>query len=183
MSNLIVLLPSSDASRPGGWEAEPVAFALFGRKSEAPEIGQALLEALPQADVTVLVVAALDTLLLNAKLPPVTGPRLRRILPSVVEEHLIQDSQACHIAIDPVPLESDERCLAVLDREWFASVIERFVQTGHRRLRAVTLVPCIPAPRMPVRERVDSASDEDEPASAIVAPPEPPASVLIVRSA
>lgn len=183
MSSLIVLLPSSDVSRLGEREAEPLSFALFGRKSEVPEIGQALLGALPQADVTVLVVAARDTLLLNAKLPPVAGPRLRRILPSVVEEYLIQDPQACHIAIDPVPLDSDERCLAVLDREWFASVVERFAQSGHRRLRAVPLVHCIPVREVPARELEDLTSDEDDTASASVALPEPPASVLIVRSA
>jgi general secretion pathway protein L len=182
MSSLIVLLPSSDVSRPEGWEAEPLAFALFGRKSEVPEIGQALLEALPQVDATVLVVAARDTLLLNAKLPPVTGPRLRRILPGVVEEYLIQDSQACHIAIDPMPLDSDERCLAVLDREWFASVIERFAQAGHRRLRAVPLVHCIPIPEVPAREQEDLALDEDDTASVGGVLSEPAASVLIVRS-
>jgi len=167
MSSLIVLLPSSDVLGPGGWEAAPMPFALFGRKGEVLNTGQAPFEALPPADVTVLVVAARDTLLLNAKLPPVTGPRLRRVLPNVVEEYLIQDAQACHIAIDSTPLDADERCLAVLDRDWFAGVIERFARAGHRRLRAVPLVHCIPTSEDAAsvlivrRDRIKEASTHD----------------------
>ncbi|KLU24866.1 hypothetical protein EOS_17870 [Caballeronia mineralivorans PML1(12)] len=148
MSSLIVLLPSSDALAPRGWEATPMPFVLLDRKGAALRAGSALLDALPKADVTVLVVAARDTLLLNAKLPPVTGPRLRRVLPNVVEEHLIQDAQHCHIAIDPLPLATGERCVAVIDRDWFSSVIDRFCENGHRRLRAVPLIHCIPLPEV-----------------------------------
>lgn len=144
MLNLIVLLPSSDVLGPAGWDATPLPFSLLGRNGEALQTGQALFDSLPQGDATVLVVAARDTLLLNAKLPPVGGPRLQRVLPNVVEEHLIRDSQGCHIAIDPSPLDSDERCLAVVDREWFAAVLDRFSRAGHRRLRAVPLIHCIP---------------------------------------
>jgi general secretion pathway protein L len=169
MSSLIVLLPSSDVLGPGGWVQAPMSFALFGRKNEVRDIGQAPFEALPVADTTVLVVAARDTLLLNAKLPPVTGPRLLRVLPNVVEEYLIQDSQACHIAIDPAVLDSGERCLAVLDRTWFASVIERFARAGHRRLRAVPLVHCIPVPEASAQQQSATASNELPQAGATIA--------------
>jgi general secretion pathway protein L len=145
MSSLIVLLPSSDALAPGGWEATPMPFALLGRKGEALRTGRTPFEGLPKAGQTILVVAARDTLLLNAQLPQVTGLRLRRALPNVVEEHLIQDAQRCHIAIDPVVLDSGERCLAVIDRDWFASILAGFAEAGHRRIRAVPLIHCLPA--------------------------------------
>lgn len=144
MSNLIVMLPSSDACAPNEWEATPMPFALLDRTGEALRVGLALFDALPKALATVLVVAARDTLLVNVALPPVAGPKLRRVLPNVVEEFLIEDAQRSHIAIAPMPNDSGERCAAVVDREWFASVIERFAGAGHRRLRAVPLIHCIP---------------------------------------
>ncbi|MBC8750754.1 MULTISPECIES: type II secretion system protein GspL [Paraburkholderia] len=142
MSSLIVLLPSSDMGVANGGAMMP--FALFDREGKALRAGLAAMDALPRAHVTVLILVARDALLLNVTLPPVTGARLRRILPNVVEEFLIQDAQRSHIAIDPTPQDSGVRCAAVVDREWFASVIERFTGAGHRRLRAVPLIHCIP---------------------------------------
>jgi general secretion pathway protein L len=146
MSSLIVLLPPGEAPGlgPGGWGTALLPYALVGHTGEVLELGLKPFEALPRASTTVLIVAARDTLLLHAKLPPVTGPRLQRMLPNVVEEYLIRDAQRCHIAIDPTPGGSGERCLAVIDRDWFASVIAQFVQAGHKRLRAVPLIHCIP---------------------------------------
>jgi general secretion pathway protein L len=163
VSSLIVLLPSSDRVAPGGWEATPMLFALLGRKGEMLRSGQVPFDALPQAGETVLLVAARDTLMLHAKLPPVTGPRLRRVLPNVVEEHLIQDPQRCHVAVDPVlpTAASDLRCLAVIDREWFVSVIERFAEAGHRRVRAVPLIRCIPLPEAAAPAGPDAGLDAE----------------------
>jgi general secretion pathway protein L len=123
MSSLIVLLPSSDVLAPGGWEVTPMPFALLGRKKEVLRTGRTPFEGLPKAAETILVVAA---------------------LPNVVEEYLIQDAQRCHIAIDPAALDSGERSLAVIDRDWFASILARFGEAGHRRLRAVPLIHCLP---------------------------------------
>ena len=150
MSSLIVLLPSSDVLAPGGWEATPMPFALLGRRGEALRTGRTSFDGLPTAAETILVVAARDTLLLNAELPQISGPRLRRALPNVVEEYLIQDAQRCHIAIDPAALDSGERCLAVIDRDWFASILARFSEAGHRRLRAVPLIHCLPVGEPPL---------------------------------
>ncbi|CAB3749213.1 type II secretion system protein GspL [Paraburkholderia humisilvae] len=146
MSSLIVLLPSADAQTAGAHDVDamPLHFALIHRGGETLRVGQAPLAELPHALATVLIVAARDTLLLKVTLPPVTGPRLKRVLPNVVEEHLIQDAQRSHIAVGPDAGEPGERCAAIVDREWFAGVIERFVAAGHRKLRAVPLIHCIP---------------------------------------
>lgn len=181
MSSLIVLLPSSDVLAPGGWDVTPMPFALLGRRGDVMEVGHKGFDSLPKAGETVLVVAARDTLLVNAKLPPITGSRLRRLLPNVVEEHLIQDAQCCHVAIDPAKGSTDERCLAVIDRKWFASVLERFAQGGHRAVRAVPLIHCIPlSVRIEGSAKAEGTADtasessEDDNAERI-------ASVLIVR--
>ncbi len=144
MATLIVLLPSGEAGSSDAWAATPMPFALLDRDGAVRRTGQAALDALPRVGATVLVLAARDTLLLNVKLPPVTGARLRRALPNVVEEHLIQDAQRAHIALDPAPLETGERCLAVIDKTGFAAVLAHFSAAGHRRLRAVPLIRCIP---------------------------------------
>jgi general secretion pathway protein L len=146
MSSLIVLLPSADAQAASadGIDAMPMPFALLDRSGETTRTGHAPIGELPRAITTVLVVAARDTLLLKVNLPPVTGPRLRRVLPNVVEEHLIQDAQSSHVAVGPDADPQGERCAAIVDRDWFAGVIDRFAAAGHRKLRAVPLVHCIP---------------------------------------
>ncbi|HEY4350338.1 MAG TPA: type II secretion system protein GspL [Paraburkholderia sp.] len=160
MSSLIVLLPSADAQAASadGFDAMPMPFALLDRSGETTRAGHASLAELPRAMTTVLVVAARDTLLLKINLPPVTGPRLRRVLPNVVEEHLIQDAQGSHIAIGPDADPQGERCAAIIDRDWFAGVIERFAAAGHRKLRAVPLVHCIPLLDAP--QAADQAAKE-----------------------
>jgi general secretion pathway protein L len=77
---------------------------------------------------------------------------LRRALPNIVEEHLIQDAQRSHIAVAPEAAagasadagSAGERYAAVIERDWFAAVVDRFLSAGHRKLRAVPLLHCIP---------------------------------------
>ncbi|MDQ7981652.1 type II secretion system protein GspL [Paraburkholderia sp. SARCC-3016] len=160
MSSLIVLLPSADAHAASaeGVDAMPMPFALLDRSGEITRAGYAALAGLPRAPSTVLIVAARDTLLLKVNLPPVAGPRLRRVLPNVVEEHLIRDAQNSHVAVGPDSDQQGERYAAVVEREWFAGVIERFTAAGHRKLRAVPLVHCIPLPE--ALQAADQHADE-----------------------
>lgn len=148
MSTLIVMLPSSQALDADAWASLTLPFALLARDGAILHTGQSRFEALPKAGATVLVLSASDTLMLHLILPPVTGPRLRRLLPNLVEDHLIRDAQHCHIALDPVPLASGERCVAAIDRAWFAQLLEQFSQAGHGALRVVPLLYCIPLPTL-----------------------------------
>ncbi|GAB2916144.1 type II secretion system protein GspL [Paraburkholderia jirisanensis] len=146
MASLIVLLPAGwggDAAADADQVALP--FALLDGKGELLDSGRAPFSTLPsKSDATVLIVAARDVQLLLAQLPPVTGVRLQRILPNMVEERLLEDPQRCHIAIGPETGTPGERCLAVVRRGWLAAVLERFAQAGHKRLRVVPLLYCIP---------------------------------------
>ncbi|CAB3643543.1 hypothetical protein LMG24238_00503 [Paraburkholderia sediminicola] len=145
MSTVIVLLPARDAFVTHDWDTYPFPFALASRNGDrAIETGFATLKTLPSGTSTVLIVAARDTLMLATTLPPAQGVRLRRMLPNVVEEHLMQDAQQCHFAIAPAARGEAMRCIAVVDRGWFGMVLDRFAEAGHRRVRAVPLAQCLP---------------------------------------
>jgi general secretion pathway protein L len=147
LSTLIVLLPPRDpAVRSEEWQLPELPFLLLDKRGATQRAGRAMLGLLPRASATVLVVAARDLLLTAAALPPLKGPRLRQALPNVVEDQLIQDPQTCHIAVDPKPLASGRRVLAVIDRGWFRFVLDAFANAGHRNVKAVPAMRCLPVP-------------------------------------
>ncbi|SAK39683.1 type II secretion system protein L [Caballeronia catudaia] len=147
MSTLIVLLPPRDpAVRSEEWHLPDLPFLLLDKRGEPQRAGRAALGLLPRATSTVLIVAARDTLLLAASVPPLKGPRLRQALPNVVEDQLIQDPQTCHIAVDPVDLADGKRVVAVIDRGWFRFVLGAFSGAGHRNVKAVPAMRCLPVP-------------------------------------
>jgi general secretion pathway protein L len=147
LSTLIVLLPPRDpAVRSEEWHLPDLPFLLLDKRGEPQRVGRAALGLLPRATATVLIVAARDTLLLAAAMPPLKGPRLRQALPNVVEDQLIQDPQTCHIAVDPVALADGRRVLAVIDRGWFRFVVGAFAAAGHRNVKAVPAMRCLPVP-------------------------------------
>ena len=59
------------------------------------------LEALPAMKTTVLLFDARDVTLIPVKLPPLSGTRLMRALPNLVEDALLQDVNSCAIALGP----------------------------------------------------------------------------------
>jgi len=145
LSTLIVLLPPRDpAVRSEEWNLPELPFLLLDKRDVTQRAGRAALSLLPRASATVLIVAARDLLLTAAQMPPLKGPRLRQALPNVVEDQLIQDPQTCHIAVDPVALASGRRVLAVIDRGWFRFVLEAFANAGHRNVKAVPAMRCLP---------------------------------------
>lgn len=145
MISLVVLLPPSGRVAAEKLASVPLAYARIDAAGRSVEQGVAVVGELPHSDMTVAVLSACDTLLLAASLPPVTGVRLQRVLPNLVEDQLVQDPQRSHICVDPVPAPDGGRYLAVVDRNWFASVIAVFAREGRGRLKAVPLTRCIPA--------------------------------------
>jgi general secretion pathway protein L len=135
---------------------------LLDRRRQVMRAGRAALSSLPHAGTLILQFAARDLLMLRVALPPVKGARLMQALPNIIEDHLIQDAQTCHIAVDPMPTthgaDDAERIVAVVDRNWFRFVLAAFSEAGYRQIRAVPLTRCLPA--------ADEASDASTDASA-----------------
>jgi general secretion pathway protein L len=96
--------------------------------------------------------------------PPLKGPRLRQALPNVVEDQLIQDPQTCHVAVDPVALADGRRVVGVIDRGWFRFVLGAFSGAGHRNVKAVPAMRCLPVPAAaPVEEGAEGEKTEAPP--------------------
>lgn len=87
------------------------------------------LDALPPLKSVTLVFDARDVTLLRAKVPPLSGVRLRQALPNIVEDLLLQDAQQCALAVGPKTGEG-ERLVAVIDRGWLELVVGAFERKG-----------------------------------------------------
>ncbi|WP_413187383.1 type II secretion system protein GspL [Paraburkholderia sacchari] len=145
MSTLIVLMPPRDpAVHSQEWQLPELPFVLLDKAGQTQRAGRAALGLLPKASATVLLIAARDLLVVAAAVPPLKGPRLRQALPNVVEDHLIQDPQTCHLALDPARLPGGMQTVAAVDRGWFRFLVEGFTGSGHRNLRAVPVARCLP---------------------------------------
>ncbi|MCY0389190.1 type II secretion system protein GspL [Robbsia sp. Bb-Pol-6] len=149
MSTLTVLLPPRDAAlSPQAWQLPALRFVLTDRRGRTLRTGEAPLTLLPPARTTVLIVAARDVLLVDAVVPPLAGPRLRQALPNIVEDQLLPDGPPPHIALGPAPAglrkTAARRTLAAIDRGWLRFLHESFTAAGHRTIRAVPIVACLP---------------------------------------
>lgn len=87
------------------------------------------LDALPPLKSVTLVFDARDVTLLRAKVPPLSGARLRQALPNIVEDLLLQDAQQCAFAVGPKTGDG-ERLVAVIDRGWLELVVGAFERKG-----------------------------------------------------
>lgn len=89
------------------------------------------LEAMPSVKSAVLIFDARDVTLIAAKVPPLSGARLQRALPNLVEDSLLQDAHACAFALGP-RLGDDRRMVAVIDRGWLEFVVGAVGRRGVR---------------------------------------------------
>ncbi len=111
-ASLVVMLPAPESSGGVGW-------------------ARASLEALPAVKSAVLIFDARDVTLMPVKLPPLSGARLARALPNLVEDALLQDAQGCAYALGP-RLPDERRLVAVIDRSWLEFVVGAIERRGVR---------------------------------------------------
>ncbi|WP_028203263.1 type II secretion system protein GspL [Paraburkholderia nodosa] len=171
MSTLIVLMPPRDpAVHSQEWQLPELPFVLLDKTGNTQRAGRSALGLLPKASATILMIAARDLLTLAATVPPLKGPRLRQALPNVVEDHLIQDAQTCHLALDPKRLADGRQVVAAIDRGWFRFLLEGFTAAGHRNLRAVPVARCLPAAQAVEAVQEVQVTEPAEPAEPTAAP-------------
>jgi general secretion pathway protein L len=186
LSTLIVLMPPRDpAVHSQEWQLPELPFVLLDKAGNTQRAGRAALGLLPKGSATILMIAARDMLTLAATVPPLKGPRLRQALPNVVEDHLIQDAQTCHLALDPKRLPDGRQVVAAIDRGWFRFLLEGFAAAGHRNLRAVPVARCLPVaqapePTEPTEPTVAAAAAEPGAAGSTATPTLEPVSACVL---
>jgi len=104
-------------------------FEIIDGERRVLEHGIAVPGALPRLARTELVIAAPDTLLLDAALPRLSGARLRAALPGLAEPLLLGDIEHAFVVAGR-PDGTGHATLAVLDRALFKRALELFARLG-----------------------------------------------------
>ena len=159
MSTLIVSLPLESASNTTEW-----AFVVTPDGRTPGEHGKALAALLPQprgagAEVVALVpvqALAWHRIDLPKGVAPAT-PRMRTALEGLLEEQLLDDTEAVHFALQPGARAGEPAWVAVCDRAWLRNALQLLEAAGR------------PASRI-----VPEFAPEGMPALAVIGDPEQP---------
>jgi general secretion pathway protein L len=115
----------------------PLEFEVLDAKRGVLERGSAVPAALPALARVELVIAAPDVLLIDARLPRVSGARLRAALPSLAEPVLLGELERAFVVASK-PDAAGHATLAVLDRALFRRALDLF---GRLKIEPVSATP------------------------------------------
>lgn len=123
--------------------------------------GRAALALLPKAGRVVLMLADADVSWHRITVPKAPTARLRAALAGVMEEVLLDDSEAVHLALGPGAVQGHTGWVAVVNRSWLASALAALEGAG---LTIETVLPAAapradaPGPAAPAALAVKDAS-------------------------
>ncbi len=146
MSTLVILLPSRPRLAAGA-EAAPAAsregaellFALTPDGLNITRQGRAKAALLPKADSAVVVLADGDVSWHRIAVPKAPASRLRAAISGVLEEHLLDDTEAVHFALAPDLSGGHSGWVAVVDKAWLKAELGALDKAGQVVERAVPL--------------------------------------------
>ena len=92
----------------------------------------------------VVLVAAADVTLLQLKMPPLSGARLKAALPGLVEEQVLGDPADCVLVAAPVQAPEGLRTVAVVQRAFLEPLVKSLLAMGARAVSAVPAQLCLP---------------------------------------
>ncbi len=116
--------------------AHAFGYASIGRGPGALRATAALGD-MPTATALEILLPAAAVRIVRVKLPRVTGPALRRVLPNLVEDSVVGDIADCHLVPLPGLAADGLRDIAVVDRAWMR-LAQRIVQL--RRARSACVI-------------------------------------------
>lgn len=102
-----------------------------------------LRDIVPSAQRVELLLAASDVTLLRMQVPPMSAAKLKAALPGLVEDRLIADPSEC-VMVAGAAAPDGMRTVAVVQRDWFDTIVNLFVSFSARKLAAVPLQLCLP---------------------------------------
>ena len=138
MSVLAIVLPprerivaQSGADAAGGVRVPgefPFVYSLDG--SGVSQHGSTAASLLPKADRTILVLADSDVAWHKIKVPKAPAARMRAALAGVLEEAVLDDDAAVHLALAPGAHPGRNGWVAVTHRPWLAAVLQTLEGAG-----------------------------------------------------
>ncbi len=146
MSTLVIQLPARPrlqggteavrASAPGGMGPE-LAYVLTPDGLAVAKHGRAAAAVLPKADSVVLVLADTDVSWHRITVPKAPAAQQRAAIAGVLEEQLLDEPGALHLALAPGGTGGQSAWVAAIDKAWFAAELRSLDKAGVQVERAV----------------------------------------------
>jgi general secretion pathway protein L len=138
MSILVVLLPARDRSAAASVDAgQEYTYLLSADGLSVARQGRTTATLLPKADTVVAWVGPTDLSWHRITMPRAPAARLRAALVGLVEEQLLDDEQAVHLALAPQSTVGAPAWVAAVHKRWLAQHLELLEKSGAFVERAV----------------------------------------------
>ena len=147
MSTLVIQLPArirQHSGAAGGAASahaagDEMTFVLTPDGLAVARQGRAAAALLPKADTVVVVVADTDISWHRITLPKAPAGRLRAAIGGVLEEQLLDETEALHLALAPGAAAGRSGWVAALDKAWFSGELRTLEKAGVQVERAVPM--------------------------------------------
>jgi general secretion pathway protein L len=133
MSTLVVLVPPRRRASAGSVRADgsdDVSFVLTEDGTTIRNTGRCAPALLPKADSVVAVLGDNDVSWLKVAVPRAPASRMRAALIGVLEERMLDEPEAVHLALEPDATPGEEAWVCAVDKAWLQSEITRLEQSG-----------------------------------------------------
>jgi len=138
MSILVVLLPARDRAAPAsGDAAAEYSYLLSTDGLSVARQGRTTAALLPKADTVVAWVGPTDVSWHRITMPRAPAAKLRAALVGMVEEQLLDDEQAVHLALAPQSTGGSPAWVAAVHKRWLTQHLEHLEKAGSFVDRAV----------------------------------------------
>lgn len=148
MSTLVIQLPararlqSGAEGSPASAQARSTAELAYVQTPDGlaqTKHGRAAVSLLPKADTVVLVLADSDVSWHRIKVPKAPAARLRAAIAGVLEEHLLDDPSAMHLALAPGATGGESAWVAATDKAWLTAELAALEKAGIQVDRVVPI--------------------------------------------
>ena len=137
MSMLVILLPARSSAAEAAAAPAEWAYAFSADGVTAQSSGHAPAAQLPRADTVVALLPPTRLSWQRPVLPKAPANRLRAALGGMLEEQLLDDDDALHLALQPRPPAGQPAWVAVVSRPWLTAQLAALQAAGLTVDRAV----------------------------------------------
>ncbi len=130
MSVLVILLPPRPRADAAAGAPADYAFVLSADGQTVSRQGRAPAAQLPRAGSACALLADADVGWQRLSVPKAPAARLRAALGAVLEDQLLDDDEAVHLALEPGIAGGQSGWVAVTRRDWLAAVVADLEQAG-----------------------------------------------------